>query len=274
MTTPVQRRARSPSTPSGSGRARRVHRTSSLGADNYIVKSSSSETATTRRRSRDAAVTVVRRRHRLHDRRRLAQRDEPRLAQQLRLHREVPEERQHPGQQPLHLPQDRRGERGREPGSGYLPAGQYNWIIKSNAMGGASRQTCTTTTPKVCTATFAGKNNITAVNRTTGVAYSLGGNYNFQVDVTDNSEPGSSPAPVPTRTRSASGTPRRAPTTSSRAARRQPKIDGGNIQVRPPGLDLNWLRGGLQLMGPARTEIPARVLAARWAASRTTGGRG
>ena len=35
---------------------------------------------------------------------------------------------------------------------GFLPAGKYNWIIKSNAMSGLT-QTCTTTTPKVCTAT-------------------------------------------------------------------------------------------------------------------------
>jgi len=71
-----------------------------------------------------------------------------------------------------------------------VPAGQYNWIIKSNAMSGL-QQYCTTATPIVCQAQFTGKNNITAVNRSTGVAYSLGGNYNFQVDVTDASEPGS-----------------------------------------------------------------------------------
>ena len=113
-----------------------------------------------------------------------------------------------------------------------LPAGQYNWIIKSNAMGGLT-QSCTTTTPKVCTATFTGKSNITAVNRATGVAYSLGGNYKFQVDVTDNGEPGSSPGPAPTPTRSGCGTPPRARTTSSDTPTAQIPINGGNIQVRP-----------------------------------------
>jgi hypothetical protein len=63
-------------------------------------------------------------------------------------------------------------------------------------MGGLTQQ-CTTTEPKVCTATFTGKNTITAVDRLTGLAYSLGGNYQFQVDVTDNGEPGSSAAVTP-----------------------------------------------------------------------------
>ena len=35
------------------------------------------------------------------------------------------------------------------------------------------------------------------MNRMTGIAYSLGGNYNFQVDVTDYGEPGSSPGAGP-----------------------------------------------------------------------------
>ena len=84
-----------------------------------------------------------------------------------------------------------------------------------------------------CKATFTGKSNITAVNRATGVAFSLGGNYQFQVDVTDNSEPGSSPGAGPdsyairvwdtsTGTYYQLGTPTA-----------QLPIDGGNIQVRP-----------------------------------------
>src|SRR5439155_7842275 len=77
-----------------------------------------------------------------------------------------------------------------------IPAGSYNWVIKSNAMD-ALTQSCTTTKPTVCNATFTGKSNVTAVNRDTGVAYSLGGNYQFQVDVTDASEPGSSPGAGP-----------------------------------------------------------------------------
>jgi hypothetical protein len=120
------------------------------------------------------------------------------------------------------------------PGGGFLPAGEYNWIIKSNAMVGMT-QNCTGTAPNVtCTATFTGKNNISAVNRTTGVAYSLGGNYNFQVDVNDISEPGSSPGAGPdtyavrvwdtsTGTYYQLGAP--APAT-------QVKIVGGNIQVK------------------------------------------
>jgi hypothetical protein len=118
------------------------------------------------------------------------------------------------------------------PGGGYLAAGTYNWIVKSNAMGGLT-QTCSTSTPKVCTASFEGKSNITAVSRTTGVAYSLGGNYSFHVDVTDNSEPGSSPGAGPDtytlRVWDAStGEYYRVPGFPT-----QTKIDGGNIQVRP-----------------------------------------
>jgi hypothetical protein len=72
----------------------------------------------------------------------------------------------------------------------------YNWIIKSNAMGGLVQQ-CTTTTPTVCTARFTGKNNIGAVDRETSVAYSLGGNYQFQVDVADKGDPASAGLPGP-----------------------------------------------------------------------------
>jgi hypothetical protein len=118
------------------------------------------------------------------------------------------------------------------PAGGFLPAGQYNWIIKSNAMGGLT-QTCGSTTPKVCTASFEGKNNITAVNRATGVVYSLGGNYNFHVDVTDNSEPGSSPGAGPDTYTirvwdNTTGDYYKLPGFPI-----QTKIDGGNIQVRP-----------------------------------------
>jgi hypothetical protein len=118
------------------------------------------------------------------------------------------------------------------PAGGFLPAGEYNWIIKSNAMTGLT-QTCTTTTPKVCKATFTGKANITAVNRTTGIAFSLGGNYQFQVDVTDNSEPGSSPGAGPDTYAirvwdTSTGTYYQLGTSTG-----QILIDGGNIQVRP-----------------------------------------
>jgi hypothetical protein len=107
----------------------------------------------------------------------------------------------------------------------------YNWIIKSNAMSGLT-DSCGTTSPIVCKAEFTGKSTITAVSRTTGVAYSLGGNNQFQVDVTDNSEPGSSPGAGPDtyaiRVWNSGGTYYQlgAPTT-------QQAINGGNIQVRP-----------------------------------------
>jgi hypothetical protein len=83
---------------------------------------------------------------------------------------------------------------------GFLPAGSYNWQIKSNSWaGGGLTQACTTVAPIKCTATFAGKANIKAVNRLTGVEYSLGGNYQYQVDTDDYSEPGSSPGAGPDR---------------------------------------------------------------------------
>jgi hypothetical protein len=117
------------------------------------------------------------------------------------------------------------------PSGGYLPAGEYNWIVKSNAMS-ALTQKCSTTTPKVCTSTFTGKANITAVNRDSGAAFSLGGNHQFQVDVTDNGEPGSSNTPAPDtyalRVWNAGGT-----YYQLGAPNAQLKIEGGNIQVRP-----------------------------------------
>jgi hypothetical protein len=117
------------------------------------------------------------------------------------------------------------------PSGGYLSAGEYNWIVKSNAMG-ALAQKCSTTTPKVCTATFTGKANIKAVNRSTGTVYSLGGNYQFQVDVTDNGEPGASNTPTPDsyaiRVWNANGTYYRLGDPKA-----QRKVEAGNIQVRP-----------------------------------------
>jgi hypothetical protein len=112
-----------------------------------------------------------------------------------------------------------------------LPSDSYNWIIKSNSMVGLT-ESCGTTTPIVCKAEFTGKSTITAVSRTTGVAYSLGGNNSFQVDVTDNSEPGSSPGAGPDtyaiRVWNGAGTYYQlaSPTT-------QQPINGGNIQVKP-----------------------------------------
>lgn len=97
----------------------------------------------------------------------------------------------------------------------------------------ALSQTCTTTSPKVCKATFTGKNNITAVNRATGVATSLGGNYQFQVDVTDNAEPGSRPGPGPD-TYAIKVWDSTTPTYYQLATpAAQQRIDGGNVQVKP-----------------------------------------
>ncbi len=118
------------------------------------------------------------------------------------------------------------------PAGGYLPAGDYDWTIKSNAMT-ALGQSCTSTKPKVCTATFTGKSTITAVNRATGIAYGLGGNNQFQVDVTDNGEPGSgkattNPDTYAIRVWDASGTYYQLGTPTA-----QLPLNGGNIQVRP-----------------------------------------
>jgi hypothetical protein len=117
------------------------------------------------------------------------------------------------------------------PTGGYLPAGEYNWIVKSNAMTQLS-QTCTTTKPTICKATFTGKANITAVNRATGIAYSLGGNLQFQVDVTDNGEPGASSATTPDtyaiKVWDSSGTSYQLGSPTA-----QIPLSGGNIQVRP-----------------------------------------
>ena len=117
------------------------------------------------------------------------------------------------------------------PAGGYLPAGDYNWIIKSNSMTGLT-QKCPTGTLIGCTATFTGKSTITAASRTTGVLYSLGGNNQFQVDVKDNGEPGSSSATMPDtytiRIWDSSGTYYQLGSPTAQRA-----LNGGNIQVRP-----------------------------------------
>ena len=79
----------------------------------------------------------------------------------------------------------------------------YNFIVKSNAMDSLV-QNCTTpaTGGLPCWATFTGKSNLKAVDRSTGIAYAfgsgtIGNQQSFQVDVTDASEPGSSPGSGP-----------------------------------------------------------------------------
>jgi Divergent InlB B-repeat domain len=121
-----------------------------------------------------------------------------------------------------------------------LPSDNYNWIIKSNSwQGGGLTESCTTTTPTVCKATFSGKNTVVAVSRTTGVAYSLGGGgiYNYRVDVTDNGEPGSSPGAGPDtygiKVWTSSGTYYQLGTATTTTSYPQLAIGGGNIQVRP-----------------------------------------
>ena len=117
------------------------------------------------------------------------------------------------------------------PTGGFLPAGDYNWIVKSNDMKALSVK-CTTTTPKICSATYTGKATLTAANRVTGTAYPIGGNYQFQVDVTDKGEPGSSNTLTPDtyaiRVWSSAGTVYRLGSPTA-----QVPITGGNIQVRP-----------------------------------------
>jgi uncharacterized repeat protein (TIGR01451 family) len=128
---------------------------------------------------------------------------------------------------------------------GYLPAGDYNWQIKSNSWSGGGLSLnagCNTTTNPFtnCTGTFSGKANIQAMSRTTGAVFSLGGNYNYRVDVTDNGEPGSKAAAIAdtygikvwsdtggTYYQLYSGTP---PTSSQFP---QLSLNGGNVQVRP-----------------------------------------
>jgi hypothetical protein len=115
-----------------------------------------------------------------------------------------------------------------------VPAGAYNWIIKSNAMSTLS-MSCNNATPKVCIGSFTGKATLKAVNRTTGVAYGIGGNQAFQIDVTDNGEPGASSSTTPDTyglkvSNSTNGTYY---STGTGAAITQIALKGGNIQVRP-----------------------------------------
>jgi hypothetical protein len=122
---------------------------------------------------------------------------------------------------------------------------RYNWIIKSNswAGGGLSLNTaCNPNTLTSCSATFSGKSTVSAVDRDTGLAYALGGNYSYRVDVTDAKEPGSSPGAGPDTYGIRVWTEANGlyyqlydpanPVSSSNAYPQLP-IDGGNIQVRP-----------------------------------------
>jgi hypothetical protein len=92
-----------------------------------------------------------------------------------------------------------------------------------------------TTTPK--TASFSGKNTIKAVDRLTGATYNLSGtiNYNFQVDITDKSEPSSqtNPDTYALRVWTTTGNYKVIGTYSSTGANTaQAPLQGGNLQVK------------------------------------------
>ena len=90
------------------------------------------------------------------------------------------------------------------------------------------------TSPKF--AKFSGKSTIKAVDRLTGLVYDFGGNYSFQVDVTDKGEPGSgvtNPDTYATRiTDSAGNNVIVVGTYSGSTNTAQVGIKGGNIQVK------------------------------------------
>jgi hypothetical protein len=116
------------------------------------------------------------------------------------------------------------------------PAGlrEYNIIYKSNVM--SALQTSAATSPK--TAMFTGKNNIRAVDRLTGMTYDITGgiNYQFQVDVTDRSESGSSSEGFDSyafRVWSVSGNYKVIGTYGSNGTNTsQVSLTGGNLQVK------------------------------------------
>jgi hypothetical protein len=116
---------------------------------------------------------------------------------------------------------------------------EYNFIVKSNAMTGLKIYllsnkllACPIGAKSGCGATFTGKATIKAVDRATGVTYNTGGNYLFQVDVSDLAEPGSTPGVGPDtyaiRAWDSTGTYYQLGTPAA-----QIKINGGNIQVKP-----------------------------------------
>ena len=120
----------------------------------------------------------------------------------------------------------------------------YNFIVKSNAMDSLNQKCATPTGGMPCKATFTGKSNVRAVDRITGVSYTLGadviGNQQyFQVDVTDNGEPGASSSTNPDQyairvwtsagTYYQVGTPRATIDSPSDML----NLRGGNVQIKP-----------------------------------------
>jgi hypothetical protein len=124
----------------------------------------------------------------------------------------------------------------------------YNFIVKSNAWDGLFQKCSDSIGTEPCWATFNGKSNVKAVDRQTGIAYTLGaeliGNQqSFQVDVTDRGEPGASSSAAPDSyaikvwTSSATfyqvGTPATTDkTTGQYIPGNQIQLSGGNVQVR------------------------------------------
>ena len=106
----------------------------------------------------------------------------------------------------------------------------YNFVVKSNSIGTLQE------TVSAGTATFSGKCTIKAVDRLTGVTYDGGGNYLFQVDVTDRGEPGSGVANPDTYairiTDSAGNNLIVVGTYSGSTNVTQVPLNGGNIQVK------------------------------------------
>jgi hypothetical protein len=122
---------------------------------------------------------------------------------------------------------------------------EYNFIIKSNSMGTLNQLCSDNAGNEPCWATFYGGVNVKAVDRITGIEYSIGagaiGNQaTFQIDVTDNGEPGASSAATPdeyaiTITTANGvyyqvGVPRTALAGGGDGTR--VPLNGGNIQVR------------------------------------------
>lgn len=121
----------------------------------------------------------------------------------------------------------------------------YNFWIKSNSMDSLTQKCTTNTGGRPCWATFTGKSNVKAIDRANGREYTLGadiiGNQQFfQVDVTDNGEPGANSASTPDRyavrvwTNSGTfyqvGTQRTSFTGTPNGV--QIELAGGNAQVR------------------------------------------
>jgi hypothetical protein len=125
------------------------------------------------------------------------------------------------------------------------PAGVrgYNFQVKSNAMDSLQQKCTTDAGAEPCWATITGRSNVKAIDRTTGIEYTLGadiiGNQQyFQIDVTDTGEPGSGAVNADgfaIRVWTASGTfyqvgqPR---TSLAPPDGTQVKLSGGNVQVR------------------------------------------